>query len=139
MSSSNVPVGNTSAHRAGALWRLAKSMAELETSAHELAGGPFNLSSPKQLQEIPGLRLVGTAPEKAAVVSFVLDFAHPHDVGTILDQEGIALRTGHHCAQPVMDRYGLSATARASFSLYNTLEEVDALVAGIEKVRELFA
>jgi len=91
------------------------------------------------LGAIEGLRLIGTAPHKAAVVSFVLDFAHSHDVGTILDQDGIALRTGHHCAQPVMDRFDVAATARASFSIYNTREEVDILMASIEKVRELFA
>jgi cysteine desulfurase/selenocysteine lyase len=93
----------------------------------------------EKLSAIEGLRIIGTAPNKAAVVSFVLDFAHAHDVGTILDQDGIALRTGHHCAQPVMDRFGVAATARASFSIYNTREEVDILVASIEKVRELFA
>jgi cysteine desulfurase/selenocysteine lyase len=93
----------------------------------------------EQLEALPGLRLIGTAPEKAAVLSFVLDYAHPHDVGTILDQEGVAVRTGHHCAQPVMERYGVAATARASFSIYNTREDVDALVAAIEKVRGLFA
>jgi len=92
----------------------------------------------KKLGAIEGLRIIGTAPNKASVVSFVLDFAHPHDVGTILDQDGIALRTGHHCAQPVMDRFGVAATARASFSIYNTREEVDILVASIAKVRELF-
>ncbi len=91
------------------------------------------------LSEVPGLRLVGTAPEKAAVLSFVLDCAHPHDIGTILDQEGIAVRTGHHCAQPVMQRYGISATARASLALYSRREDVDALVAGLAKVREVFA
>ena len=91
------------------------------------------------LSEVPGLRLVGTAPEKAAVLSFVLDCAHPHDIGTILDQEGIAVRTGHHCAQPVMQRYGISATARASLALYSRREDVDALVAGLTKVREVFA
>ena len=93
----------------------------------------------KQLESIPGLRIVGTARDKAAVVSFVLDFAHPHDIGTILDQEGIAVRTGHHCAQPVMARYGIAATARASFSIYNTRADVDALTVAIEKVRELFS
>jgi len=93
----------------------------------------------KQLEAIPGLRIVGTARDKAAVVSFVLDFAHPHDIGTILDQEGIAVRTGHHCAQPVMARYGVAATARASFSIYNTRADVDALTVAIEKVRELFS
>ena len=91
------------------------------------------------LSEVPGLTLVGTAPEKAAVLSFVLDCAHPHDIGTILDQEGIAVRTGHHCAQPVMQRYGISATARASLALYSRREDVDALVAGLAKVREVFA
>jgi len=91
-----------------------------------------------RLSEVPGLRIVGTAREKAGVVSFVLDDVHPHDVGTILDQEGICIRTGHHCAQPVMARYDLPATARASFGLYNTLEEVDALAAGLGKVREVF-
>ena len=88
---------------------------------------------------IPGIRLIGTAKEKAGVLSFLLDSIHPHDIGTILDQEGIAIRTGHHCAQPVMQRFGIAATARASFALYNTREEVDALVEGIEKVREVFA
>lgn len=90
------------------------------------------------LSEIKGLRLIGTAREKAGVLSFTLDGVHPHDVGTILDQEGIAIRTGHHCAQPVMDRFGLPATARASFGLYNTRAEVDALATAIEKVREVF-
>ena len=88
---------------------------------------------------IPGIRLIGTAKEKAGVLSFLLDSIHPHDIGTILDQEGIAIRTGHHCAQPVMQRFGIAATARASFALYNTREEVDALVKGIQKVREVFA
>jgi cysteine desulfurase/selenocysteine lyase len=88
---------------------------------------------------IPGVQLIGTAREKAAVLSFVMDGVHPHDIGTILDQQGIAIRTGHHCAQPVMQRLGIPATARASFALYNTREEVDALVAGIQKVKEVFA
>jgi cysteine desulfurase/selenocysteine lyase len=82
---------------------------------------------------------VGTAKEKAGVLSFVMEGIHPHDIGTILDQDSIAIRTGHHCSQPVMERFGIPATARASFALYNTREEVDALVAGIEKVREVFA
>ena len=86
---------------------------------------------------MPGLRIVGTAREKAAVISFVLEGIHPHDVGTVLDQEGIAVRTGHHCAQPVMDRFGVPATARASFAVYNTRDEVDALVSGLGKVREV--
>jgi cysteine desulfurase/selenocysteine lyase len=91
------------------------------------------------LASIPGIRLIGTAKEKAAVLSFVLDGIHPHDIGTILDQEGIAIRTGHHCAQPLMQRFGVPATARASFGMYNTTEEIDALVAGIHKAREVFA
>ncbi len=90
------------------------------------------------LGEIPGLRIVGTAAEKEGVVSFVLEGIHPHDVGTILDVEGIAIRAGHHCAQPVMARFGLPATARASLAFYNTREEVDALVRGIGRVQEMF-
>jgi cysteine desulfurase/selenocysteine lyase len=89
------------------------------------------------LSRIPGLRILGTAKEKAAVISFVMDGLHPHDVGTVLDQEGIAVRTGHHCAQPLMDRFGVPATTRASLALYNTCEEVDALVKGLHKVREI--
>ena len=88
---------------------------------------------------IPGVRLIGTAKEKAGVLSFVLEGVHPHDIGTVLDQEGIAVRTGHHCAQPVMDRFGIPATARASFAVYNTRGDVDSLVQGIRKVREVFA
>ncbi|MGH9861537.1 MAG: SufS family cysteine desulfurase [Candidatus Acidiferrales bacterium] len=91
------------------------------------------------LGAMPDVRVIGTAAEKAGVLSWVLEGIHPHDVGTILDREGIAIRTGHHCAQPVMQRFGVSATARASFALYNTREEVDALVAGLQKVREVFA
>ena len=88
---------------------------------------------------MPGVTLVGTSPEKAAVLSFLVDGVHAHDVGTVLDHQGIAVRAGHHCAQPVMDRFGVPATARASFALYNTREEVDALVRGIQKVQEVFA
>jgi len=91
------------------------------------------------LSDVPGLRLIGTAERKASVLSFVLDGVHPHDIGTILDLEGVAVRTGHHCAQPVMDRFGVPATARASIALYNTRADVDALVAGLAKVREVFA
>jgi len=91
------------------------------------------------LSAMKDIRLIGTAKDKASVLSFVMDGIHPHDIGTILDQEGIAIRTGHHCAQPVMDRFGVPATARASFGLYNTREEVHALIKGIEKVREVFA
>ena len=93
----------------------------------------------KVLSSISGLRLVGTARKKAGILSFVLDGVHPHDIGTILDSEGIAVRTGHHCTQPVMDRFGIPATARASLAFYNTREEIDALVKGIDKVLEVFS
>jgi cysteine desulfurase / selenocysteine lyase len=92
----------------------------------------------KAISSVPGVRLVGTARRKAAVVSFLLGEVHPHDVGTILDQEGIAVRAGHHCAQPVMDRFGIPATIRASLALYNTREEIDLLVNGLKKVSEVF-
>lgn len=91
------------------------------------------------LSAVPRVRLIGTARQKAAVLSFVVDGVHAHDVGTILDQEGIAVRTGHHCAQPVMQRFGLPATARASFAFYNTRQEIDALVKGIGEVVKVFA
>ncbi len=91
------------------------------------------------VSSIPGLKIIGTAKEKAGVLSFTLENIHPHDIGTILDREGIAIRTGHHCSQPVMKRFGVDSTARASFAMYNTKQEVDALVRGIEKVREVFA
>jgi cysteine desulfurase/selenocysteine lyase len=90
------------------------------------------------LSEIPGLRLIGTAREKAGVLSFVLDGVHPHDLGTVLDYEGIAIRTGHHCAQPLMERFGVPATARASLGIYNTREDLEALARGLRKVRETF-
>jgi cysteine desulfurase/selenocysteine lyase len=91
------------------------------------------------LEAVPGVRLMGTAPEKAGILSFVVDGVHPHDVGTIVDAEGIAIRTGHHCCQPLMDRLGVPATARASLALYNTREELDALAAAVQKVRGIFA
>jgi len=91
------------------------------------------------LSRIPGLRMIGTAREKAAVLSFVIDGIHPHDIGTVLDRMGIAVRTGHHCAQPVMDWFHVPATTRASLAFYNTAAEIDALAAGLQKVRELFA
>jgi cysteine desulfurase/selenocysteine lyase len=90
------------------------------------------------LSGIGGLRIVGTASRKASVLSFVLDGVHPHDIGTVMDRQGVAIRTGHHCAQPVMERFGVPATARASFGIYNTLEEVDALAAGLQQVIEVF-
>ena len=92
-----------------------------------------------QVGGLPGVRIIGTAREKAAVLSFTVRGVHPHDVGTILNQEGVAVRTGHHCAQPVMQRFGVPATARASFAFYNTLQEVDQLVAGIARVQKMFA
>jgi cysteine desulfurase/selenocysteine lyase len=91
----------------------------------------------EKVSAIPGVRVIGTAVEKAGVLSFVLEDIHPHDVGTILDQEGIAIRTGHHCSQPVMDRFCIPATARASFAIYNTRADIDALANGIQRVREV--
>jgi cysteine desulfurase / selenocysteine lyase len=91
------------------------------------------------ISKLPGVHIIGTAKEKSAVISFVMEGIHPHDVGTVLDQEGIAVRTGHHCAQPVMHRFGVPATTRASLAFYNTKEEIDALAAGIRKVKEIFA
>ena len=93
----------------------------------------------ERVSALEGVKLIGTAAEKASVLSFTLEDVHPHDIGTILDQQGIAVRTGHHCAQPVMDRYRIPATVRASFAAYNTRSEVDALVRGLRKVREVFA
>ena len=113
----------------------AKSLASHLTAAYErelLAYGT------EVLRAIPGLRLIGTAREKSAVLSFVLDGIHPHDAGTVLDRLGIAVRTGHHCAQPVMARFDIPATTRASLAFYNTKEEIDALASGIRRVQELF-
>ena len=90
------------------------------------------------LSSVPGLRLVGTARAKASVISFLFDGVHPHDIGTILDRQGIAIRAGHHCAQPLMSRLGVAATARASLGCYNTRQDIDALVAGLDTVRETF-
>lgn len=92
-----------------------------------------------QVSAMPGLRIIGTARKKAAVLSFEIDGVHPHDVGTILNEDGIAIRTGHHCAQPVMEHFHVPATARASFAFYNTREEIDKLVRGIQRVQEMFA
>jgi cysteine desulfurase / selenocysteine lyase len=93
----------------------------------------------ERVLEIEGLRIIGTAEQKASVLGFVMNEAHPHDIGTILDNEGIAIRAGHHCAQPVMERFGIPATARASFAFYNTLDEVDALIAGLGTVKKMFS
>ncbi len=92
----------------------------------------------ERLSAIEGLRIIGTAREKWSVLSFIIDSVHPHDIGTILDQQGIAVRAGHHCAQPVMKRFNIAATARASFAFYNTKQEVDQLAQAIEKVIEVF-
>ena len=90
------------------------------------------------LESVSGLRLIGTAPGKVASASFLMDVVHPHDIGTIVDSEGVAIRTGHHCAQPVMEHFGIAATARASLGMYNTTEDIDALVRALHKVQELF-
>ena len=90
------------------------------------------------LSQVPGVRVIGTAAERAGVLSFVVDGVHPHDVGTVLDREGVAIRTGHHCCQPLMDRLGVPATARASLALYNNHDDIDALLAALHTVHELF-
>jgi cysteine desulfurase/selenocysteine lyase len=105
-------------------------------AAHEL--DLLNYAT-EQMKYMPGVRIIGTAKNKASVISFKLDGVHPHDVGTLLNQEGVAVRTGHHCAQPVMQRFKVPATARASFAFYNTLAEVDALITGIRSVQKVFA
>jgi len=110
----------------------------LDRSAVEAHERDLLVYATGRLREVAGLRIIGEAREKVGVVSFVMTGVHPHDVGTILDQEGIAIRVGHHCAQPVMERFGVPATARASFAFYNTRAEVDQLVAGLARVRELF-
>ncbi|MCZ6649874.1 MAG: cysteine desulfurase [Acidobacteria bacterium] len=119
---------------------LGAAIAYLDQVGLELAGaheaGLLSYAT-EVLTAIPDLRIIGTAREKASVISFVVDDIHPHDIGTILDGEGIALRTGHHCTQPVMDRFGVAATVRASFAMYNTREEVDALAVGLGKVIEV--
>ena len=93
----------------------------------------------RQLETLPGVRIVGTAADKASVLSFTVAGVHPHDVGTVLNEDGVAVRTGHHCAQPVMQRFGIPATARASFAFYNTFQEIDQLVAGLRRVQKMFA
>ena len=104
--------------------------------AHE---GELLAYGTRVLESIDGVRLIGTARHKASILSFVMDGVHPHDIGTIVDREGVAVRTGHHCAQPVMERFGIPATARASFAMYNTREEIDALARALRRVREVFA
>jgi cysteine desulfurase/selenocysteine lyase len=109
-------------------------LSRVEAHEHELLA-----YGTEALTTIPGLRLTGTAARKAAILAFVLDGVHPHDIGTILDRQGVAIRAGHHCCQPLMARLGVAATARASLSLYNTRDEIDALVASLRAARELFA
>ena len=91
------------------------------------------------LHQVPGVRLIGTASEKASILSFVMEGVHPHDIGTVVDQEGVAIRTGHHCTQPVMDRLGIPATARASLAMYNTRDDIDALIRALDRARVVFA
>jgi cysteine desulfurase / selenocysteine lyase len=126
-------VAGTIALGAALDWVSGIGLDRIAAHEHELLGHATRL-----LEALPGVRLVGTAREKASVLSFVVEGVHPHDVGTVLDHEGIAVRTGHHCAQPVMDRYGIPATTRASLACFNTNEELDALGAGIRKVQEMF-
>ena len=114
-------------------------LSRLEWSAVEAHEHDLLVYATERLSAIPGVRLIGTAARKASVLSFVMDGVHPHDIGTILDQEGVAIRTGHHCTQPVMQRMGVPATARASLAFYNTREEIDTLVAALGKVRDIFA
>ena len=112
---------------------LAIGMDEIAAHEHELL-----VYATEQITSMPGVNIIGSAANKAAVISFTIDGVHPHDIGTLLNEEGIAVRTGQHCAQPVMDRFSVSATSRASFAFYNTLGEVDALVAGIRTLQKVF-
>lgn len=127
-------IGDVVAYRAAFEYLEQVGLDAIAAHEHELLA-----YATEQLRAIPGVRLVGTAREKAGVLSFVMDCAHPHDIGTILDGHGVAIRAGHHCAQPLMRRFGLPSTARASFYLYNTRDEVDTLVRAIHHVREVFA
>jgi cysteine desulfurase / selenocysteine lyase len=120
----------------GAALDFLETLDHREVAAHEQ---DLLAYATKRLSDLPGLRLIGTAREKVALLSFVVEGVHAHDVGTILDHEGIAVRVGHHCAQPLIERFNVAATVRASFAPYNTRAEIDALVAGLEKVREIFA
>jgi cysteine desulfurase/selenocysteine lyase len=107
-----------------------------EIHAHEMAVAEY---AREQLQALNRIRIYGSAKARGSLVSFGIEGAHPHDIGTILDREGIAVRGGHHCAQPVMEHFGISGTVRASFGLYNTRADADALVEGIRKVMEIFS
>src|SRR6185312_9920894 len=112
----------------GAALEFVEGIGRARIAAHEQT---LLAQATRRLAEVPGLTLVGTAPHKAAVLSFTMQGAHPHDIGTVLDSRGIAIRTGHHCAMPIMERFGLAATARASFALYNGPDDVERLVVGL--------
>ncbi|MGQ0650358.1 MAG: aminotransferase class V-fold PLP-dependent enzyme [Gemmatimonadaceae bacterium] len=127
-------IANIVAYRHAFEYLLQVGLAAIAAHEHELLA-----YATERVAEVPGLRVVGTAPSKAGVLSFVMDCAHPHDIGTVLDQEGVAIRAGHHCTQPLMRRLGVPSTARASFYLYNTREEVDVLISALQRVRTLFA
>ena len=120
----------------GAAVRYLKDVGMERIEAHERSLLDY---ATECVSAIDGVRLIGTARDKAGVLSFVIEGVHPHDVGTILDRDGVAVRAGHHCAQPVMDRFGVAATTRASFAFYNTREEIDVLAASVQKVKEIFA
>jgi len=118
---------------AAADYLTAIGMQEIEAREQELLD-----YATEKIKQIDGIRIIGEADEKASLISFMMGDIHPHDIGTILDQQGIAIRTGHHCAQPVMQHFGIPATARASFSFYNNYHDVDRLIEGLKKVKELF-
>ncbi|MBS1724516.1 MAG: SufS family cysteine desulfurase [Armatimonadetes bacterium] len=114
-------------------WVTEVGLDRIQAVEHELGR-----SCTEQLQDVPGVRIIGTAPGKASIVSFVMEQAHPHDVGTILDSEGVAVRTGQHCCHPLLDRMGVPATTRASISVYNNEEDIDSLMRGVKRVAQLF-
>lgn len=126
-------IGSVAAFRAAIEYLEETGLEAIARHEHELLA-----CATARVGALPGVRLLGTAPEKAGVLSFTMDGVHPHDISTILDQHGVAIRAGHHCTQPLMQRFGVAATARASFYLYNTMADVDALVGGLEAVREVF-
>ena len=113
-------------------------LSSIDLSAIEVYEQSLINYATEQINNIPGIRIIGSAAEKVAVLSFSVDGVHPHDIGTLLNQEGIAVRTGHHCAQPVMQHFKVPATTRASFSFYNSMAEIDALITGIQKVQKVF-
>ena len=126
-------IGSVVAFRAAIEYLEQVGLDAISRHEHELLA-----EATARVSALPGIRLIGTAPDKAGVLSFTMDGVHPHDIATILDQNGVAIRAGHHCTQPLMARFGCGATARASFYLYNTMDDVTALVTGLEKVRQVF-